>query len=85
MNGEALSDELVRLVQVLVEDARLRAWFQKLDRLPEGPRSVEFARVAAQMKAGHEDPKLVQATALLANPEVYKAVRLTLRDELARR
>jgi len=83
MSGEAVREELVRFLQVLVDDADLRAWFVALEQLPDAARHVEFVRIAGEMRAAGEHPDLIHATALLAQPGVYRAMRLTLDDALA--
>ena len=83
MTGDAVRDEFVRFLQVLLEDADLRAWFVALDRIPDAARHAEFVRIAGEMRDAGEHPELIHATALLAQPGIYRAVRQTLDDALA--
>jgi hypothetical protein len=78
VSGSAVPEELAKLVQVLAEDGDLRAWFDSLAGTPDDMRSEELREIAARMKAAGEHPELIQATALLAEPHIYQAVRLTL-------
>ena len=82
MTGGAAREELEELIQVLVDDADLRAWFEGMDALPPATRSAEFQRMAAAMTTAGEHPELIVATSLLAKTEVYRAVRATVSDLL---
>ena len=75
----AVPDELVTFVQVLAEDDDLRAWFESFQETSDGFREVEFRKLAARMHAASEAPELIAATALLANPEIYRAAQAALR------
>ncbi len=79
MNPPPLPDELVTFVQVLVDDPELRAWFESYQETPDQQRTVEFRNIAARMHAAGETEELVRATALLAEPDVYRAVQMALR------
>lgn len=68
-------------VQVLTEDEDLRAWFESFDNAPEWKRAEEFRKLAARMQDAGEHPDLVRATGLLANPEVYRAVGVALKEK----
>jgi hypothetical protein len=76
----AVPDELVTFVQVLTEDDDLRAWFESFAEVPEHERAAEFRRLAAQMQAAGEAREFVQATALLAETEVFRAAQAALRE-----
>lgn len=75
-----IPDALVTFVQVLAEDEDLRAWFESFADTPEVQRSVEFQKLAARMQAGGEAEELVRATALLANPEIYRGAQAALEE-----
>ena len=76
----AVPDELVTFVQVLADDDDLRAWFESFSDTPEGRREVEFRGLAARMHAAGEAPEVIAATALLADPEIYRAARAALSE-----
>jgi hypothetical protein len=76
----AVPDELVTFVQVLTEDDDLRAWFESFAEVPEHECVAEFRRLAARMHAAGEAPELIHATALLAEPEVFRAAQAALRE-----
>jgi hypothetical protein len=68
------------MLQVLLEDPDLEAWYRSLGELPESRRAAEFATVAARMERAGEHPELVRATALLASPELERAFRSAFED-----
>jgi hypothetical protein len=82
---KAVREELIKVLEVLLDDDDLHDWYRSLGELPEERRSSEFATVAARMKRAGEHPELVQATALLALPEVERAFRLTFEEASADR
>ena len=82
MSAEPVRAELAKVLEVLLEDADLRAWYEHLAGLTVAQRSAEFASVAMRMKQGGEHPDLVTATALLASPEVESAFRLAFEEAL---
>jgi hypothetical protein len=69
-----LPEELITFVRVLEEDEDLRAWFDSFADTPDLLRQQEFRGLAARMQAGGEHADLVRATALLSEPEIYRAV-----------
>ena len=77
-----IPDELVTFVQVLAEDADLRAWFESFRDTPDAERAAEFRALAAKMHAAGEAPELITATALLAKTEVYRAAEAALGELL---
>lgn len=83
MSGE-VREELVKFIQVLIEDEELRGWFDEMSELPAGARSAEFTRMAGEMERAGEHPELITATALLANADLFDAVAQTLNDSLGR-
>lgn len=78
MNAPDIPEELVTFIEVLQEDGDLRAWFDSFGESPEWQRADEFRRLAMRMHAGGEHPHLVRATAMLAEPEIFAAVVVTL-------
>jgi hypothetical protein len=80
VSAPQLPEELVTFVEVLGEDEDLRAWFESFADAPHWQRAEEFRKLAARMHAAGEHPDLVRATVLLAEPEVYGAVRKTLAE-----
>ena len=81
MSAPELPEELITFIQVLEEDEDLRAWFDSFADTPEWQRAEEFRKLAARMHAGGEHADLVRATAMLAEPDVYRAVVATLAGE----
>ena len=77
-----IPDELVTFVQVLAEDDDLRAWFESFQDTPDAMREGEFRGLAARMQVAGETPELIQATALLAKPEIYRAAQAALRQAM---
>jgi hypothetical protein len=77
-----IPEELVRFVQVLVEDDDLRAWFESFRETPGAQREVAFLGLAARMHAAGEAPELIAATALLAKAEVFHAAEAALRQAM---
>jgi hypothetical protein len=76
-----IPEDLVTFIQVLEEDEDLRAWFDSFAEASQWKREEEFRTLAERMQAGGEHPDLVRATALLAETEVYEAVRAVLKEE----
>lgn len=75
MSEIAIPEGLVRFTHALVEDAALRAWFLRLERVPDAARGSALVHMAQQMTAAREDAALVAAVSALARPELYQAVR----------
>ena len=76
----AIPEGIVRFTHALVEDASLRSWFLSLERLPDSTRRAAFAQMAEQMTSGREDPELTAAASSLIRPEIYDAVRKSVRE-----
>ena len=83
MNEAGLPEALVRFVQVLVEDEDLREWFESFDAADEASRAAAFRALAGRMHAAGEHPELIEATALLASPQVFAGAQAALREALA--
>ena len=77
---EVLPEELVTLTRVLGEDGPLLDWFLRLENLSDNLRFLEISKLTARMKAEGDDPTLVTAIAFLRDSQIYRSVRLTLRD-----
>ena len=75
-----IPDGIVRLTHALVEDATLRARFLALERLSSSLRRRAFRQIAAEMSAAREDSELVAAVSALVRPELYAAVRDSVRE-----
>jgi hypothetical protein len=82
MQQAEVPDSVVNLAHALVETRHLRAWFYALERLPVSFRATAFSKMAAQMRAGGEDPKLADAVASLANPKMYQSILETVRERV---
>lgn len=72
-------------VQVLAEDADLRAWFESFRETPDAVREREFRALATKMHAAGEAPQMIVATALLAKREVFLAAQIALGELRASR
>lgn len=81
----SIPEELVTFVQVLAEDADLRAWFESFRDTRDEVREMEFCALATKMHAAGEAPELIAATALLAKREVFQAAQIALVELLASR
>jgi hypothetical protein len=75
-----IPEGIVRFTQALVEDASLRLWFLNLDEYSTAVRQRALRRMAREMEAGGEDPALARAVAALTHPELFDAVRKSVRD-----
>jgi hypothetical protein len=78
--AQTISEEFIRLLQVVAGDKGLLQWFLSLEELPENLRYSQVRSMAERMKADRVDPKLVEVVKSLASPEVYKAAARTVRD-----
>jgi hypothetical protein len=77
-----LPDTLVRFAQVLVEDEDLRLWFDNLAEVSPRTRAAEFKNMALRMQNHDYPEELAHATALLAAPGMYEALKEAV-DELS--
>ncbi len=82
MQQAEVAEGVINLAHALVETQHLRAWFYALERLPVSFRKTAFSKMAAQMQAAGEDPKLADAVASLANPKMYQSVLETVRERV---
>ena len=83
MSPEEVADEAAKLVQVLLEDAALRDWFDSLGAKSEATRSAELREMAAKMQAAGEETTITTITALLAEPPIFQAVQQALAEEMS--
>jgi hypothetical protein len=70
-----LPESLVRFAQVLAEDESLRIWFESLGEVSPRVRAAEFKHMAVRMQQNPAAAELAHATALLAAPGMYEALR----------
>jgi hypothetical protein len=75
-----MPEELVSILEAILEDDALSAWFLSLQQLPPAVRRMELGGLAARMRAAGEDADLAQAVSALARPELYDAACKTLRE-----
>ena len=80
MADSKLPEGIVRLTHALVEDSALRAWFVALDSLSPSLRGAALQQMAEQMRGGHEDRELIDAIKIMTHPDVYAAIRQTVRE-----
>ncbi|MEY2507704.1 MAG: hypothetical protein QOH01_2033 [Verrucomicrobiota bacterium] len=80
MREAAIPEGVVRFTHAVVDDASLRSWFLAMEQLPQSLRSASFSEMAAQMRADGEDRDLAAAVSALTRPELYEAVRNSVRD-----
>lgn len=77
-----LPASLLRFAQVLVEDEDSRLWFDNLAEVSPRTRAAEFKHMALRMQNGGYPGELAHATALLAAPGIYEALKEAV-DELS--
>ena len=75
-----VTDELVQLTALFLEDTRLRRWFVTLRQLPPDERAERLARLITKMTARREPLSTITALSALRFPEVYRAVEQTLEE-----
>ena len=80
MAAPKLPEGIVRLTHALVEDSALRARFVALDSLTPTLRRAALQQMVAQMRSAREDQDLIDALQTMTHPEVYAAVRQTVRE-----
>jgi hypothetical protein len=80
MSQLSIPEGIVRLTHAFVEDASLRAWFLTVQEHSPGMRRAAFRQMAEQMRTAGEDPELATAVSALTHPELFDAVRQSLRD-----
>ncbi len=73
-------DSLARFVLVIGEDSTLRQRFCQLAGLSPVQRSNEVHMMAEQMAAERKDPDLVSIFRLFADPRVFEAGMVALRE-----
>jgi hypothetical protein len=79
-NADSALDSLARLVQVIGSDSELRQRFYRLATLPAIQRSDEIHIMAEQMVAERKDQDVVAAFRLFADPRVFEAGMVALRE-----
>ena len=80
MKKESLPEELVTLTRVLGDDGHLLDWFLHLENLSDNQHFLEISQLTIRMKAGGEDLTLISAITLLRDPQIYRSLRITVRD-----
>ena len=73
---------MVKFAHALVEDSKLRNWFNALEKLPKRVRKESFAEMATQMRTNGEDVDLTNAVLALARPRVYETVLAAVRERV---
>ena len=73
-------DELVRFIQVLSDDKRLRDWILKLNAFPENLRVTQIGQMIEQMKDGQERKALIEFIDRLKDKSIFDAVIKTLKE-----
>jgi len=79
-DAESVMDTLARLVLVIGRDSALRQRFSHLAALSPIQRSNEIHIMAEQMAAERKDQDLVVAFRLFADPRVFQAGMVALRE-----
>jgi hypothetical protein len=79
-NRESVSEEFIRILQVISENEELLQWFLSLETLPENLRYSQIRSMAERMLADRVEAVLVEAVRSLAFPDVYAAASKTIRD-----
>ncbi len=75
-----IPEELVTLTQVLAENGALKEWFLDLEALPPPARAEALRGLVSRMRAGGEDPALIETIASLRHPELLSAFLGALRE-----
>jgi hypothetical protein len=79
-DADSALDSLARLVQVIGSDSVLRQRFCRLATLSPIQRSNEIHLMAEQMAADRKDQDLIVAFRLFADPRVFEAGMVALRE-----
>jgi hypothetical protein len=79
-DADSALDSLARFVSVIGSDRVLRRRFCRLATLSPIQRSNEVHIMAEQMAAEHKDHDLVAAFRLFADPRIFEAGMVALRD-----
>lgn len=79
-NADSALDDLARFVQVIGSDGALRQRFCQLAALSPIQRSNQIHIMAEQMAAEHKDPELLAVFRLFADPRVFEAGMVALRE-----
>jgi len=80
MRTSKIPEGIIRFAHALVENAPLRSWFLSLESLPASLRRSAFTQMAEQMRSGKKDAELAKAISALVQPELYAAVRKSVRE-----
>ena len=80
MPDDPIPEPLVSLLHSVSEDARLAGWLLGLAEQPPAARQAALLGMAAEMRAGGEDPGVADAIAALAQPHLFEAACHTLRE-----
>ena len=80
-DADSALESLARFVQVIGSDSVLRLWFNRLATLSPIQRSKEIHIMAGQMTAERKDQDLVAAFQLFADPRVFEAGMVALRED----
>ncbi len=73
-------EKLPIIVQVIKNNRELRESFRRLAASPAAMRRNDIDSIVAAMNAGNEDPDLITAFQMLADPIVFGAVEEALAD-----
>jgi hypothetical protein len=79
-NTNTALDTLARMVQIVGRDPDLLRWFRELARKPADQRRNDIYLAAERMRAEGKDQELVTCFRLLADPRVFEAARVALRE-----
>lgn len=75
---DSVSDNFIRMMQVLADDENLRKWFLSLKPMTDSLRHNVQAAMVEEMQAGGENPDLIEAVESLTDPDVYDAALKTI-------
>jgi hypothetical protein len=81
LNRDTALNNLARIVQVIRDERRLHEWFRALTNVSAVQRRNEIYSMVEQMKANSEDADLVASFQLLADPRLFDAARVALRED----
>jgi hypothetical protein len=77
-NDTSVSEDFIRMIQVLAEEERFRNWFLSLQPMAENLKYSVLGSMVEQMKENQENPDFILAVQSLMNPIVYNAVVKTI-------
>lgn len=79
MKKTEIPEDLIRFVQVLMEDEKLKVWFMSLENMPKNLRLSELHKMTIKMKSGNVDPTIISLVEALMETDIYEAILKTVK------